>query len=404
MARRLTLDFLKTETAGGAVLALAAVLGMVAANTRWADGYFGALEAEIPVQIGAWSQTLSGLDWIKEGLMTLFFFVVGLEIKYEIVKGELSSPRRLALPVIAAAGGMLAPALVYVAVTGAAGAGEALHGWPVPTATDIAFALAALSLAGRRAPPALRTFLMALAVADDLGAVVLIAALFTRDLDFAALALALCVVCFLAVLGRWRRAPASLFVAAAAVLWALTLESGVSPSVAGVAAALCVPVRPRRDGERGVLERVSEALHPYVAWGVLPLFAFAATGFRIGGLSAREAFGPVPLAVALALLVGKPAGVLGASWLAVRLKLARRPTGVGWGEMAAAAALCGVGFTMSLYLGALAFEARPDLAAESRIGVLAGSLLSTAAGLLLLSRLRRPVDEERPDARTRPTV
>ena len=401
MARRLTLDFLKTETAGGAVLALAALLGMAAANGPWAGGYFGALAAEIPVRLGGWNVTLSALDWIKEGLMTLFFFVVGLEIKYEAVKGELSSPRRLALPVIAAAGGMLAPAAVYLLVTGAAGAKGAGGGWPVPTATDIAFALAVLSLAGRRAPTSLRTFLLALAVADDLGAVVLIAALFTRDLQLGHLAAAFAVLAALALLGRWRRAPASLFVVGAAVLWALTLESGVSPSVAGVAAALCVPIRPRRAGERGVLERVSEALHPYVAWGVLPLFAFAATGFRLGGLSLREAFGPVPVAVALALLAGKPAGVLGASWLAVRLRLARRPTGVGWAGVTAAAALGGVGFTMSLYLGALAFTARPDLGAEARLGVLAGSLLSAGAGLLLLSRLRGPAEEE-PGARTRP--
>ncbi len=394
MARRLTLDVLKTETAGGAALAAAAVLGMVAANGPWADAYFGALQAPVPVRIGGWGETLSGLGWIKEGLMTFFFFSVGLEIKHEAVKGELSSPRRLALPVIAAAGGMLAPALVYLAVSGAAGAGGAARGWPVPTATDIAFALAVLALAGRRTPPALRTFLLALAVADDLGAVVLIAALFTHDLDLPRLAAALGVLGALAALGRWRRVPASLFAALSAVLWTLTLKSGVSPSVAGVAAAMCVPIAPRRPGERGVLERVSAAVHPYVAWGVLPLFAFAATGFRLGGLSLREAFGPTPAAVALALLAGKPAGVLGASWLAVRLRLAWRPTGVGWAGMTAAAALCGVGFTMSLYLGALAFTGRPDLDAQARLGVLGGSLLSAALGLGLLFRTPPPAGED----------
>ena len=388
MTRRLTLDFLKTETAGGAVLGVAALLGLLAANGPWADAYFAALAAPVPVRLGGWSETLSGLDWIKEGLMTLFFFVVGLEIKYEVVKGELSSPRRLALPVIAALGGMAAPAAVYLLVTGLAGApAGAARGWPVPTATDIAFALATLSVAGRRAPQALRTFLLALAVVDDLGAVVLIAILFSHGLQWAALAGAVACVGVLAALGRWTRAPATLFVAVAAVLWALTLRSGVSPSVAGVAAALCVPIRPRRDGERGVLERTSEALHPYVAWGVLPLFAFAATGLRLSGLTWREALGPVPTGVALALLAGKPAGVLGASWLAVRLKVARRPTGVGWRELAAAALLCGVGFTMSLYLAALAFASAPTLGAEARLGVLAGSLLSSAAGVAALRRL-----------------
>ncbi len=388
MARRLTLDFLKTETAGGAILAAAAVVGMTAANSPWSTAYFGWLAAEVPVRLGGWGVTLSVLDWIKEGLMTLFFFVVGLEIKYEALKGELSSPRRLALPVLAAVGGMAAPAAVYLAVNAGGGA-EAARGWPTPVATDIAFALAALAVAGRGAPAALRTFLLALAVVDDLGAVVLIAVLFTRELDYAALGGALGALGFLAVLGRWRSAPATLFVAAAAVLWALTLRSGVSPSVAGVAAALCVPLRPRRPGERGVLERVSEALHPYVAWGVLPLFAFAATGLRLGGLSWSDAFGPVATGTALALVIGKPVGVLGASWLAVRTGLARRPAGVGWGDMAGAALLCGVGFTMSLYLAALAFEGRPVLGAEARVGVLAGSVCATLAGALWLARRRR---------------
>ena len=400
MARRLSLDILKTEAAAGAVLLVAALLGLAAANSPWSAAYFGALGAEIPLRIGAWSPTLSGLGWIKEGLMTLFFFTVGLEIKLEVVKGELSSPRRLALPVIAAAGGMLAPALVYLAVTSAGGEGSAWRGWPIPTATDIAFALAALSLAARRAAPTLRTFLLALAVADDLGAVMLIATLFTHDLRPDRLAGALVALGVLALLGRWRRAPASLFAAVALVLWALTVASGVSPSVAGVAAAACVPVRPRRAGERGVLERTMRALQPYVAWGVLPLFAFAASGVRFAGLTGRELSGPVPTAIVLALVLGKPAGVLGASWLAVRLKLARRPTGVGWDGMAAAAALCGIGFTMSLYLGALAFDGRPGPGAEARLGVLAGSLLSAGVGLRLLSRRRN--GEAEPDAGTRP--
>ena len=388
MARRLTLDFLRTETAGGAILAAAALVGMGIANSPWGPAYFGWLAAEIPLRIGGWSVTLSTLDWIKEGLMTLFFFVVGLEIKYEALKGELSSPRRLALPVLAAIGGMAVPAAVYLLIN-AGGRAEAVRGWPTPVATDIAFALAALAVAGRGAPTALRTFLLALAVVDDLGAVVLIAALFTRELDYAALAGALAALGVLAALGRWRNAPASLFVVVAAVLWALTLRSGVSPSVAGVAAAMCVPIRPRRPGERGVLERVSDALHPYVAWGVLPLFAFAATGLRLGGLSLAQAFGPVATGTALALVAGKPAGVLGASWLAVRTGLARRPSGVGWSDMVGAALLCGVGFTMSLYLAALAFDRQPVLGAEARVGVLAGSLCAVLAGSLWLAKGRR---------------
>lgn len=392
MGFRLIPDVLKTEAAAGAALAAAAVLGVATANSAWASAYFDALAAKVPVRIGGWSQTLSGLGWIKEGLMTLFFFGVGLEIKHEVTMGELSSPRRLALPVIAAAGGMLAPALVFLAVTSAGGAAEARRGWPVPVATDIAFALAALSLAGRRAPPALRSFLLALAVADDLGAVGLIGLLFTHDLRLDRLAGAVVTLGGLALIGRWRTAPAALFAAAAAVLWALTLASGVSTSVAGVAAALCVSAEPRRPGGRGALERWTAALNPYVAWAVLPLFAFAASGFRFSELRPGAVLGPLPFSIVLALVIGKPAGVLGASWLATRLRLARRPDGVGWSGMAAAAALCGVGFTMSLYLSTLAFGDRADLGAEARVGVLAGSLMSAAIGIALLWRGRPAVD------------
>lgn len=387
MARRLTFDFLKTETAAGAGLAAAALAGLVAANSPWSHAYAAAVHAPITVTLGRWSETLATLDWIKEGLMALFFFVVGLEIKYEAVKGELSSPRRLALPAIAALGGMAAPAAVYLLFN--AGAQGARRGWPIPAATDIAFALAALALVGRRAPPALRTFLLALAIADDLGAVGLIAVLYSKHLHLRALAEACVALGGMALLSRWRRAPATLYVAVGAVLWALTLRSGVSPSVAAVGAAFTVPIRPRQEGEQGVLARVQSALQPYVSWGVLPLFAFAATGFPFAAMTLREAVGAVPTGVALGLLVGKPAGVLGAAALAARLGIARRPTGVSWRDMTAAAALCGVGFTMSLYLSSLAFGEGPQ-AAGAKLGVLVGSLASAALGLALLSRKPLP--------------
>ena len=390
MARRLTLDFLKTETAAGGALALAALAGVLAANSPWADAYQGFVHAPLSLELAGWRETLPLLDWVKEGLMALFFFVVGLEIKYEVVKGELSSPRRLALPAFAAAGGMIVPAAVYLAFN--AGGGGEPRGWPVPAATDIAFALAALAVAGRRAPPALRTFLLALAVADDLGAVGLIAALFSHDLHLRPLAEAGVVLAGLTLLSRWRRAPATLYVALGVLLWGLTLRSGVSPSVAAVAAAFTVPIRPRREGERGVLARAQTAIHPYVAWGVLPLFAFVAAGFPFGALSLHDVVGPVPLGVALGLLVGKPLGVLGAAALAARLGLARRPTGVAWRDLAAVAALCGVGFTMSLYLGELAFGAGPSGAA-AKLGVLVGSLSSAAVGMAALGR--RPAAERR---------
>ncbi len=401
MARRLTLDFLRTETAAGTTLALAALAGLIVANSPWRNAYAAFLAAPVPVRIGGWAETLPVLAWVKDGLMTVFFYLVGLEIKFEALRGELSSPRRLALPVIAAAGGMIAPALVYLAVN--AGSGGRPQGWPVPVATDIAFALAALAVAGRGAPTALRTFLMALAVADDLGAVVLIATLFTHTLRLSALAGAAASLGCLALLTLWRRAPAAFYLIGALAAWAFTLRSGVSPSVAGVAAAMFVPIAARRDGERGMLERISEALHPWVAYAVLPLFAFCAAGFSLAALSVRGVLSPVPLGIFAALLIGKPLGVFSAARLAVRLRLAHRPSGAGWGELFAVTVLCGVGFTMSLYLAALAFPAAgPTDGAETqagvRLGVIAGSLASVAVGAWLLRRaaMRRDRARERP--------
>ena len=384
-ARRFTLDFLRTEAAGGVTLAIAAVLGLIAANSPFAAAYRAALDAPQTLQVGGWTETLSGLDWVKEGLMTLFFFVVGLEIKFEAVRGELSSPRRLALPVIAAVGGMIVPAAIYLAVNRGLG-GDVGEGWPIPVATDIAFALAALSLAGRRLPPGLRNFLLALAVADDLGAVVLIAALYTHDVNWGDLALAAVALLVMAALSRWKRAPALFWGAAATVLWASTLHSGVSPSVAGVAAAMTIPLAARKPSERGVLERVNEFLHPYVAFGILPLFAFGAAGVSLGGVSLSDLTTPACLGVILGLLIGKPLGVFVASVIAVRLKIARRPTGVTWMDLFGAALLCGVGFTMSFYLAALAFPGDPDADVQARLGVLLGSTLAALLGWLLLRR------------------
>ena len=387
-ARRFTLDFLRTETAGGAVMAAAAVLGLIVANSPLAPAYREVLDAPQRLQFGAWNETLSGLDWVKQGLMTVFFFVVGLEIKYEGVKGELSSPRRLALPVIAAIGGMVAPAVVFLGYNRLAG-GDAQAGWPVPVATDIAFALAALAFAGRRLPPSLRTFLLALAVADDLGAVVLIAVLFTHDVDWGALGMAAASLACMAALSRWKRAPALLWGLSAAALWAFTLHSGVSPSVAGVAAAMTIPIAPRKAGERGVLERLGDALHPYVAFGVLPLFAFCAAGVSFGALDVGDVVSPAAMGVILGLMVGKPVGVFLSAALAVRLKAARKPAGVSWGELFGAALLCGVGFTMSLYIGALAFAGDLDFDVQARLGVLVASALSAVTGGGVLWSLQR---------------
>jgi NhaA family Na+:H+ antiporter len=384
MAKRITLDFLKTESASGVILATAALAAIALANSPWAPTYFRFIAAPFTVQLGAFSETLPAFDWVKEGLMAIFFFVVGLEIKYEIVRGELANPRRLALPVIAALGGMVGPALVYLAIN--AGEGGAPRGWPTPVATDIAFAIAALAVAGPRLPPNLRVFLLTLAIVDDLGAVGLIGLLFTDHLRMMELLGALVGLALMGLLGRWRRAPYLLYALGFIVVWGFTLKSGISTSLAGVAAAATIPLEPRKPGRPGVLEDFMEGLHPYVAFLILPLFAFSAAGFSIRGLGLSDLFGPIALGVTAGLFLGKQLGVFGASALVIGLKLARRPTGATWVELYGLSLLCGVGFTMSLFIGQLAFPlSDAAAAAQVRIGVVAGSVLSTLAGMAVLA-------------------
>jgi Na+:H+ antiporter, NhaA family len=389
MAKRITLDFLKTESASGAIPAAAAALAILLANSRWAGAYFGFIEHPITVQVGAFHETLSVLAWVKEGLMTVFFFVVGLEIKYEIVRGELANPRRLALPVLAALGGMVGPAVAYLAFNFGpltAGAAGAPQGWPTPVATDIAFALAALAAAGPRLPPTLRIFLLTLAIADDLGAVGLIGVLFTAKLDLVQAVGALVVLTLMALIGRWRAAPYLFYGVGFLLVWGFTLKSGISPSVAGVAAAATIPLGARKPGRPGVLEDLMESLHPYVAFFILPLFAFTAAGFSARGVGLKELFGPVALGVAAGLAIGKPLGVFGAATAVMGLKLARRPTGAKWVELLGLSFLCGIGFTMSLYIGQLAFPpADASNQAQVRLGVIGGSLISTLVGMAILA-------------------
>jgi NhaA family Na+:H+ antiporter len=386
MSRKLTLDFLKTEAASGLILASSALVAILLANSPWRESYFAFVHSPFTLQAGGFEETKSVLKWTKDGLMAVFFFVVGLEIKYEILKGELSNPRKLAMPVFAAVGGMVAPALVFLAFN--LGEGGHPNGWPIPTATDIAFALAALAIAAPRAPPALRVFLLTLAIADDLGAVMLIAILFTSDINLPALAGALTGLAFMVWIGRWKQVPPLLFAAAFLVVWAFTLKSGVNTSLAGVAAALTVPIKPRRDGGEGVLKHYMEALHPYVAYGILPFFAFVAAGFSFSAFPAEGILAPLPLGIAMGLLLGKPIGVFGAALLASALKLGQRPSGSTWLQLFGVSMLCGVGFTMSLFIGGLAFHDTAT-ASEVQLGVVAGSLLSVLAGVLTLKLAAR---------------
>ena len=383
MALRPTLDFLKTEAAGGAALIGAALLAMVAANSFWAREYFELLATPFTVQIGGFTQVLSVQDWVRDGLMAVFFFVVGLEIKQEVLKGELSSPRKVALPAAAALGGMIAPAIVYLTLNLGPGAPQ---GWPVATATDIAFALAALALVGKGLPESLRLFLLALAIAGDLGAVGLIAILYTSHIHVWALLGAAATLIGLVLLSQWKDMPFLLRAIGFLVLGGFTLKSGVNTSLAAVAAAMTVPIGPRRPGQEPVLQHFMHSLHPYVAFGVLPLFAFTTAGVSLAGLSLAALSDMRLLGIVAALFVGKQLGVMSAVWLAVRSGLARRPTGATWAELYGVALLCGVGFSMSLFMGGLAFAPDGPLArTELTLGVVAGSLISAAAGMTLLS-------------------
>jgi NhaA family Na+:H+ antiporter len=388
MAKRITLDFLKTESASGMILATAAVAAIALANSPWSQAYFGFIHEPFTIEVGAFTETLPVGAWVKDGLMAVFFFVVGLEIKYEIIRGELANPRRLALPVIAALGGMVGPALIYLAVN--AGAGAAPQGWPVPVATDIAFAIAALAVAGPRLPPNLRVFLLTLAIVDDLGAVGLIGLLFTEHFRILELAGALLALLGMGLLGRWRRAPYLFYFVGFIIVWGFILKSGISTSLAGVAAAATIPLEARKPGRPGMLEDVMEGLHPYVAFLILPLFAFTAAGFTVRGLGLSDLFGPIALGVAAGLFFGKQIGVFGATALVIGLKLARRPMGAKWIELYGLSLLCGLGFTMSLFIGQLAFPLSDATAqAQVRIGVVAGSLLSAATGMALLAWAQR---------------
>lgn len=384
MARKLTLDFLKTEAASGAALGLAAVAALIVANSPWSDAYFAWLKSEHLLQIGPLTHQLSISGWIKEGLMAIFFLVVGLEIKYEILRGELSDPRKLATPVAAAAGGMIAPALVYLALSTSLGGPH--QGWPIPLATDIAFALAVFALAARNLPSSLRVFLLTLAIVDDLGAIALIALLFSNGVNVEPLMGVVGLLAVGGVLARFRKVPAPFWVLGFGLVWHLTVLSGLSTSLTAVAFAAIVPVRERQVDGQSPLREAMHDLHSYVAWLILPLFAFAKAGVSFAGLSLEQLTAPLVLGVALGLFLGKQIGVFGAAVLVSVMKIGRKPSNATWLELYGVSLLCGVGFTMSLFIGVLAFPGAIDSPqqVEVKLGVLGGSLLSGLAGGAIL--------------------
>jgi len=366
-------QFLRSEAAGGIVLIAAAALALIAANGPLAAHYFHALHAKL----GA----LSVHHWINDGLMALFFLLVGLEIKREFVDGDLSRPSDRMLPILAAAGGMAMPAIVYMLVAG--GEPGLARGWAIPAATDIAFAIGVLALLGSRVPASLKLFLTTISIADDLGAVAIIALFYTASLDLGALAVAALILAAMLCLNRLRVVMLWPYLLLSLGLWAAVLMSGVHATVAGVLAALAIPIRAPGKAGPSPLHRLEHRLHPWVAFGVVPLFGFANAGVSLGGLGPAQLLAPLPLAVALGLFLGKQIGIFASVRAAIGLGLAQRPAGASWMQIYGVALLCGIGFTMSLFIGGLAFG-DPLLIDAVKIGVLGGSLLSAIGGYMLL--------------------
>ncbi|MFT4027690.1 MAG: Na+/H+ antiporter NhaA [Novosphingobium sp.] len=367
------------EAGAGMLLILGAALAILAANSPLAEAYHHVFHHPLswsPVaMLGTWHA------WINDGLMAVFFFVVGLEIKREFLQGQLSTPPRRRLPILAAAAGMAVPALIYLGIAG--GTGSLSRGWAIPAATDIAFALGVLALLGSRVPGSLRLFLLTVAIVDDLGAVAIIALFYASGIDLAWLGGGAAVLAAMAALnlagvrGAWAYVPLSL------LLWLCILHSGVHATVAGVLAALTIPLGLDHRGD-SLLLRLEHGLAPWSAYAIVPLFGFANAGVSLAGAGIGGVLAPVPLAVAAGLFLGKQAGILGAIALARMTGFAAPPRGASWAQLWGVAILCGIGFTMSLFIAGLAFPADPGFAEEAKLGILAGSLLSAALGYGML--------------------
>jgi len=377
--------FLQLESAGGLVLMAAAALGLVFANSPLLDLYQGSLNAELSVRLGPLGIAKPLLLWINDGLMAIFFLLVGLEIKREILQGELSSVAQVLFPGLAALGGMMVPAALYVWFNRFDSV--ALNGWAIPAATDIAFALGVLLLLGERVPPVLKIFLLTVAIFDDLGAIVIIALFYTADLSPNAGLLALAALVSLFILNRLNITQLAPYILVGVVLWVFVLKSGVHATLAGVAMAFFIPMTGMgRAGStiESPLRTLEHALHPWVAFGVLPIFAFANAGVPLEGFSLGTLLNPVPLGIILGLFAGKQLGVFGFSWLAVRFGLARLPVGMTLRALYGVSCLCGIGFTMSLFIASLALEHGQDYFMLNRLGIIVGSLLSGLWGFTVL--------------------
>lgn len=377
-------EFIASQSAGGVVLAVSALLALIVSNSPWRDSYEAVVAMHGEIRLGEWlvlSKPL--LVWVNDLWMAVFFFLVGLEIKRELLEGELSTRAQLLLPAAAALGGMAVPALIYSAINW--GNATALRGWAIPAATDIAFALGVLVLLGSRVPNSLKVFLTAVAIIDDLGAIVVIAFFYTDHLNLGMLGLAACGGVVLWALNRGRVTSIVPYLLVGLLVWLFVLKSGVHATVAGVMTALAIPLK---DGQGGSpLRETEHTLHPWVAFVVLPVFAFVNAGVSLSGVSLSTLAQTVPLGIAAGLVLGKVCGVFGAAGLLISFTSAKLPAGSAWGQLFGVSVLCGIGFTMSLFIGSLAFAGlSAELDTQVKLGVLCGSLISALVGTALLLR------------------
>ncbi|CAV19028.1 Na+/H+ antiporter [Vibrio atlanticus] len=368
-------DFFKLESAGGIILVIAAAIAMFVANSPLNEMYQGVLHSYV---LG-----MSVSHWINDGLMAVFFLLIGLEVKRELLEGALKSKETAIFPAIAAVGGMLAPALIYVLFNSSNP--EALQGWAIPAATDIAFALGIMALLGNRVPVSLKVFLLALAIIDDLGVVVIIALFYSGDLSTLALTVGFIATGVLFMLNNKHVTKLSVYLIVGAILWFAVLKSGVHATLAGVVIGFAIPLKGNK-GERSPLKHLEHALHPYVAFAILPIFAFANAGISLEGISISNLTGMLPLGIAMGLLVGKPLGIFLFSWGAVKTGIAKLPEGVNFMNIFAVSVLCGIGFTMSIFISSLAFgPTNADFDTLARLGILMGSTTAAILGYFLLS-------------------
>jgi len=378
-------NFLRLESSGGIILMAAAALALLAANTGAAGLYAYFIDTPVEVRVGALLIAKPLFLWVNDGLMAIFFFLVGLELKREFMEGELSRPANVLLPALGAVGGMVVPVGVFVFMN--RGDAVAMQGWAIPAATDIAFALGILTLLGSRVPVSLKVFLVSLAIFDDLGAIVIIAIFYSGDLSTEALAVALVCLAALTLMNRRNVMSISSYVLVGIIMWIAVLKSGVHATLAGVALAAFIPMRDPNNAGHSPLRELEHDLHQVVAFAVLPLFAFVNSGIDLSGVGIDTLMHPVPLGIAAGLFAGKQIGIFLLCFIAIKLGIARLPDGANWGGLYGVSILCGVGFTMSLFVGSLAFENTvldPEMVFDERLGIILGSLLSGIMGYIVL--------------------